>query len=1021
MATELVKNNNTIVEPIVLPEPSAIAQLLRKTNWQVGKLGHINEWPEQLVTAFQLCLHSKFSMFIAWGKEHYLLYNDAALPCLGNDKHPQAFGNPAAEVWHQTWQQAIPVINQVYATRAAYKLEHSLMFINKEVCAQENYSTFSISPIFNANQQIAGLLIVAANTTEMVLAHRRIQMLNQLNASEHSTDCFKHNCSHIKAALESNLADIPCSALYVLQKESAIFKLCSLTGFTPQAALPDQFDGDAVSTLPWSFAASCQNKNHHLLELDKLPVIVPKKLGRHTPTRVLVKAIFFAQQDQPIGFIILGLSPHLVLDEDYTNYLNSICDSINRILNNILNNEIERQSLEKLARLDAAKTIFFTNVSHEFRTPLTLIHAPIEDALYALAHGNFKVLYPYLKTIQRNALRLHKLVNRLLDFARIEANRLQPELELVNLSQITTDLASVFRSIIERAGLKYEINCEPLPSSVQIDRDMWEKIVLNIISNAFKFTFQGKISVCVTAENEFAKLIITDTGIGIAPADMPKLFERFQRIEVTRARTHESSGIGLALVKELIEMLNGTIQVESSPGVGTTVTVRIPFVNQEKQISLKPTVPNTIQTTLQTEAYVEEATRWLESPTDTQALTKTIKRKKNSDTAGSRILIAEDNPDMREYLTNILAAQNWNVVQAKDGAHALQLMKQTPVDLIVSDVMMPTMNGITLLRTLRQHEKWQKTPIILLSACASEDSRLLGFDEGADDYLIKPFSAREVIARIKAHLLIAKRYQLEKENAELRAAKKQAERISRNKDLFLATLSHELRTPLTSIICWIQMVKSGKLTTDKIALGMNMIEESALAQKQLINDLLDVSSIILDKISIHLEDTNLVYLLNNTVDSLRPEAEKKAIKIITTCQVKYAPVKVDHARMRQILWNLLTNAMKFTPNEGKIYVSLDLLTQEGVVQITIKDTGIGIDAKTLPFIFDRFNQASEADSTHYRGLGLGLTIVRSLVKLQGGRISAHSEGLGKGSTFMIRLPLQAEESTPHDKEISTRN
>jgi signal transduction histidine kinase/DNA-binding response OmpR family regulator len=386
-----------------------------------------------------------------------------------------------------------------------------------------------------------------------------------------------------------------------------------------------------------------------------------------------------------------------------------------------------------------AKTAFFSNISHEFRTPLTLMLGPLEDALADA--GTRAVQHQRLETIHRNALRLLKLVNALLDFARIEAGRVTAHYEPTDLAALTAELASTFRSTVERAGLTFTVDCPPLPAPVHVDREMWEKIVLNLLSNAFKHTFEGGIAVRLRASDEQIVLAVEDSGVGIAAQEIPRLFERFHRVKGTQSRTHEGTGIGLSLVRELAELHGGTVHVDSEPGRGSRFVVtlqagsaHLPAGNVAAQGASSPHAAT---------AYVQEAAQWLP---------KALPEELPPGAAGRpRILWADDNADMRDYVRRLLEG-SYEVIAVADGQAALEAALAAPPDLVLSDMMMPRLDGAGLLKALRADERTRRLPVILLSARAGEEAAVDGMDAGADDYLVKPFAARELLARVRAHL-----------------------------------------------------------------------------------------------------------------------------------------------------------------------------------------------------------------------------------------------------------------------------
>jgi PAS domain S-box-containing protein len=722
--------------------------------------------------------------------------------------------------------------------------------------------------------------------------------------------------------------------------------------------------------------------------------------------------------------------------------------------------EEERQRAESLAELDRAKTLFFSNVSHEFRTPLTLLLAPLQDALSDSVNPLAPPQRERLELAHRNAMRLLKLVNTLLDFSRIEAGRMEAVYEPTDLAMFTTELASVFRSAIERAGLQLIVDCQPLPEPVYVDRQMWEKIVLNLLSNAFKFTFEGEITVRLhLADNDAGKrngraervmLQIQDTGTGIAPEHLPHLFERFYQVRGAQARTHEGSGIGLALVHELIRLQGGTIDVSSTVGQGSCFTIALPLgtahlpsvsvseavatlgasagrdsahrlrldVGDSPTETLRERITATrtlASTAVGAAPYVEEAERWLPQRAEgrgqkAEAGTDLLPSASRLLPSDARVLLVDDNADMREYLTRILS-EHVQVEAVADGASALAVAQERVPDLVLTDVMMPGLDGFELLKVLRANPRTREIPIILLSARAGEESIVEGLEAGADDYLIKPFSAGQLVSRVKGHLQMA---QLRLE------ALYQERTINRRKDELLSTVSHELNTPLVAILGWTRLLRANPSNQSMLMKSLETIERNATLQAKLIQDLLDISRITAGKLRLSLEPVELESVIENAIASIGHLAQAKQIDLVwwgitgqksntlAPNNIERVLVQGDRARLQQIVYNLLTNAIKFTPNKGSINIELSVIERQNgsdasTAEISITDTGIGICAEFLPHVFDRFRQAEESSSS--KGLGLGLAIARHLVELHDGTIHATSAGIGQGATFIVKLAL----------------
>ncbi|HYE57912.1 MAG TPA: ATP-binding protein, partial [Rhodothermales bacterium] len=351
-------------------------------------------------------------------------------------------------------------------------------------------------------------------------------------------------------------------------------------------------------------------------------------------------------------------------------------------------------------------------------------------------------------------------VNNLLDFSRIEAGRLRVRYVPTDLSAATAELAGVFRSAVEKAGLRLVVDTPLLPEPVYVDREMWEKVVLNLVSNAFKFTFEGEIAVRLHAESGHAVLSVRDTGTGIPEADLPHVFERFHRVEGARGRTIEGTGIGLALVQELVRLHGGEVRVESTVGQGTAFTVTIPLGTAHLPEDRIAGAPAQEAITTGAEAYVDEALGWL--PGDGEDVDAGIGDDEAIEVSSGRpapqaprVLVADDNADMRAYVRRLLGA-HYDVEVVADGEAALAAAHARVPDLVLSDVMMPRLDGFGLLRALRADARTREVPVVLLSARAGEEARIEGLEAGADDYLVKPFSARELTARVAATLELAR-------------------------------------------------------------------------------------------------------------------------------------------------------------------------------------------------------------------------------------------------------------------------
>lgn len=446
---------------------------------------------------------------------------------------------------------------------------------------------------------------------------------------------------------------------------------------------------------------------------------------------------------------------------------------------------VSEPSHRALAEANYAKTAFLSQVSRELREPLSLVLSPVDDLLRAPPPTMAPEARDLIAVAHRNSLRLLKLVNALVDYAQIEAGRMRAEFKPTDLAAFTRDLASSFRAMIERAGIGYVVDCPPLPEPIHVDRDLWEKIVLNLISNAFKFTLTGEIRVALRMVGDCAELTVTDSGAGIPAEARPYLFERFHRVAGVPARTAAGAGFGLALVRELVRLHGGTIHVDSEPGRGSTFTVFLRTGKAHLPPVAAAAAPNRERPPSSlAAAFTAEAAGW-DDPTLERAAPESEPAALPGQSRG-RVLVVDANADMRRYMTRLLS-ERFDVTGVADGATALELIRTRRPDLVVCDAMAPQLDGFGLLQAIRSRTELRTLPVILLSARAGEDSRIEGFDAGADDYLVKPFSARELQARVNVHLHLARlRGRAEERERELRtraegyasALKESTERLS---------------------------------------------------------------------------------------------------------------------------------------------------------------------------------------------------------------------------------------------------
>ena len=736
-----------------------MAARMRSFDWSMSPLGPAGGWPQSLKTTVRIMLTSRYAMWMAWGPDLTFLCNDAYAPTLGIKKD-WALGSPAAKVWAEIWPDIGPRIEHVLKTGEATWDEGLLLFLERSGYPEETYHTFSYSPLADDAGSVSGMLCVVTEETERIIGERRLKTLRDVGTHAAAAKSVDEVCRLVVNTLGENAADVPFSLVYLTAPDGktahlrAASRLASGSPASPEVLELTGVGAERGWPLSESIAGAglvrVTDIRRRFGDLSGGPWNAPPKEAVVIPLRA-------SGQERVLAFLVAAVSACREFDEAYRGFFELVSGQAASGISNANAYEEERRRAEALQELDRAKTVFFSNVSHEFRTPLTLILGPLEDALARPMEAEDR---SRVEMVHRNALRLQKLVNTLLDFSRIEAGRIRAFYQPTDLGGLTAELASVFRAAVERAGMRLVVDCATLSEPAYVDRDMWEKIVLNLISNAFKFTLEGEIRVSLREFGGEAILRVQDTGTGISQDQMPHIFERFHRVEGARARTHEGTGIGLALVQELAKLHSGSVEVESVFGEGATFIVRIPLGRAHLLDEAMPGTSAADPSSLGARHYVEEALRWLMNedgvPTSAESsvIRDVVESRETTDPAAGRvsrprIVLADDNADLRDYLSRILC-ERYDVEAVPDGERALEAIRLRPPELVLTDVMMPGRDGFGLLKELRADPRTKTTPIIMLSARAGEEARIEGLEAGADDYLIKPFSARELLARVSA-------------------------------------------------------------------------------------------------------------------------------------------------------------------------------------------------------------------------------------------------------------------------------
>jgi PAS domain S-box-containing protein len=775
---------------------SEVGRDLAAVDWAATPLGEPDGWPVSLKAAVRILLTSKFAMWMAWGPELTFFCNDSYRRDTLGDKYPWALGRPAPEVWSEIWDDVGPRVRTVVETGEATWDEALMLFLERRGFVEESYHTFSYSPLADDDGVISGMLCVVSEVTEQAISTRRMTTLRDLGARTTG----RHSESEAIAAacelVEADPLSLPFGLTYLVDgdRPDVLVKACSggIPADHPLAPTTlalggDGGGGEGDEAQPvWPLEQVMQGRQT-LVDLTTLPHEPPPGPWDGRPQHALLVPLVDAASSDVYGVFVAGLSPFRPVDETYTGFVDLFAGQLSAAINAARTYEGEKRRAETLARLDQAKTDFFTNVSHEFRTPLTLLLGPTSDALNDPALAQDDVQRRRFDVIHRSGQRLLELVNSLLDFSRLEAGGITSQFEAVDLGRVTEPLVMMFESAAAQAGLALTFEADEMSTPCYVDVEHWAKIVLNLMSNAFKFTFEGGIAVTLREDDGDAVLTVRDSGAGIAPDELPRLFERFHRGRNQQSRTHEGSGIGLALVAELSRLHGGDASATSTVGVGTEMTVRLPLGRTHLPAAevTESSRPRTVGAAAPT-ALVSEASRWL-APGDTG----TSPDARPSEGL-ARILVVDDNVDMRTYVADLLR-DRYVVTTASDGVDALDHLRQDLPDLVVTDVMMPRLDGFGLLARMQADPRTTSIPVIMVSARAGEEGTVEGLEAGAADYLVKPFAARELLARVGVNLELDRvrriRATLERSEALLDQAQRLAKVGSWEVDLATSTVT----------------------------------------------------------------------------------------------------------------------------------------------------------------------------------------------------------------------------------------
>ena len=679
------------------------------------------------------------------------------------------------------------------------------------------------------------------------------------------------------------------------------------------------------------------------------------------------------------------------------------------------------EAYKKLQEVDKAKMEFFANISHELRTPLTLILAPMESIIKGKVNLPETVQKGSLEIMYRNALRLLKLINNLLDLAKIDAGKMGLYLAETDVSQFLKGIIASVEPMAQKKNIQLLCEIQNVIPNAFLDRDKLEKVILNLLFNSLKFTdADGKVSVICRYANQQLEFVVEDNGIGIPSEYLPKIFSRFSQADTSATRKYEGTGIGMAMAKEFVELHQGKIWVESELGKGTRIFFNLPHLTQV------PTEESKVEAVLDKRVRpgdVEQKKRDMDWTRELHQLALYQGEEKLSQAPADyspvakgravTLLLVEDNPDMLSFI-GFQLQDDYNLIKVSNGVEGVEAAQKSKPDLIISDVMMPLKDGYQLCRELKEDPKTQHIPIILLTAKADLSMKIEGLQQGADEYLTKPFSAEELRARIKSLLNsrhLEKQIQnrneaLEKAMNELKEAEMQLVQSEKMASVgqLAAGIAHEMNNPLT-------FVSSSLFTLNRF---LQKVKDGKMQEKQFFEDITPV----IERVTFGIKRTkaiidDLMRFARKDMESLREEDINEGIhSVITLLENRFSDkvrlhkelndipnVECVMGQINQVIMNLMINALDAVPEEGDIWICTS--KNGNGVEIKIKDTGRGIPKEIQKRIFEPFFTTKDVGM----GTGLGLSISHKIIENHHGVIHFESDP-GKGTEFIIKLPVR---------------
>lgn len=668
---------------------------------------------------------------------------------------------------------------------------------------------------------------------------------------------------------------------------------------------------------------------------------------------------------------------------------------------------------ERLESINNLKDDFLAVTSHELKTPLNGIIG-LSESLIAKPSSSMTQEEKYnLSIIKTSATRLSNLVNDIITFSRLKNNEIKLNRKSVKINKILDMVIKFCEPITNNKKIELINLVDGSVPYVNGDENRIQQIFYNLLGNAIKFTHEGKINISCACKENYLEISVEDSGIGIPEDKIRTIFNMYEQGDGISEK-YGGTGLGLYITRNLVRLHGGDISVNSIVNKGSKFTFTLPLYSEKEAKALEnnEAVEEVKDQTLTAMISEEIGDSYEDS---------SIKINKKY-----KILVVGDEYVNQRVLENYLSYNGNQILKACSGKQAIKVLEENEdLDLVIMDMMLPDLLGYEVSSIIREKYSLFKLPILMITSDNSAENLVVSFECGANDYLRKPFRKQELLSRVNTLLTIKDSVEEALNLAkEMTMANKKIETLNlintestkkveelmeydKLKTEFFANISHELKTPLNVICSTIQLLRSldesKSLGDERIKYYFSTMNHNALRLLRLINNIIDITKIAGNYLSLNLKEEDIIFAIEELVQSVADFAKSKNIDIIFDTEVEEKSIAFDEEKTERIMLNLLSNAIKFTDENGSIFVNI--YDKGELIDISVKDTGIGIPEDKLSFIFERFAQVDKSTTRKNEGSGIGLSLVKSLVEIQGGTINVKSK-LGKGSEFIVTLPAK---------------